>query len=137
MHLVVPKEILPGENRVPIIPDTVKKLCRLGATISIESGLGIKSGFTDKEYEEAGAAVSSERAQLIQSADMLLRLRKPSLGEVTLMKEGCVHVSYLDPFNDKELVSALKSRGVTAISMEMIPRTTRSQKMDALKAILP
>ena len=134
MHLVVPKEILPGENRVPIIPDTVKKLCRLGATISIESGLGIKSGFTDKEYEEAGAAVSPERAQLIQSADMLLRLRKPSLGEVTLMKEGCVHVSYLDPFNDKELVSALKSRGVTAISMEMIPRTTRSQKMDALSS---
>ena len=65
---------------------------------------------------------------------MLLRLRKPSLGEVTLMKEGCVHVSYLDPFNDQELVSALKSRGVTAISMEMIPRTTRSQKMDALSS---
>ena len=65
MHLVIPKETLPGENRVPIIPDTVKKLCRLGAAVSIESGLGIKSGFTDEEYGEAGAVVSSERSQLI------------------------------------------------------------------------
>ncbi len=134
MHLVIPKESFPGESRVPVIPDTVKKLCHLGATVAIESGLGIKSGFTDEEYEKAGASVSSERAELLKSADMLLRLRKPSLGDVTLMKEGCIHVSFLDPFNERELVSALADRNITAISMEMIPRTTRSQKMDALSS---
>ena len=134
MHLVVPKETLAGENRAPVIPDTVKKLCRLGATVSIESGLGSKSGFMDDEYELAGATISSDRAQLIKSADMLLRLNKPSLNDVSLMKEGCIHVSYLDPFNERDLVSALLSQGVTAISMEMIPRTTRSQKMDALSS---
>ena len=93
MHVVVPKEVLSGENRVPIIPDTVKQLCRLGATVSVESGLGIKSGFTDEQYEQAGAAISLERAQLIGSADMLLRLGKPALGDVSLMKEGWIHVS--------------------------------------------
>ena len=134
MHLVIPKESFPGESRVPVIPDTVKKLCHLGATVAIESGLGIKSGFTDEEYEKAGASVSSERAELLKSADMLLGLRKPSLGDVTLMKEGCIHVSFLDPFNERELVSALADRNITAISMEMIPRTTRSQKMDALSS---
>jgi NAD(P) transhydrogenase subunit alpha len=65
---------------------------------------------------------------------MLLRLRKPSQDEIALMKEGCVHVSYLDPFNERSLIEALQTKGVTSISMEMIPRTTRSQKMDALSS---
>ena len=134
MHLVVPKETSPGENRTPIIPDTVKKLCQLGAQVSIEGGLGVTIGFADKEYEEAGATVSANRDELLSSADMLLRLRKPTLGDIALLKEGCIHVSYLDPFSDRDLVSALMRRGVTSISMEMIPRTTRSQKMDALSS---
>ena len=134
MRIAIPKETHPGENRVPITPDTAKKLCRMGADLVIESGMGTGSGFDDAQYTEAGATVSTDRADLLGSADVLLRLRKPTLEEVAQMKSGCIHISYLDPFNEHELVNALKAQGVTAISMEMIPRTTRSQKMDALSS---
>ena len=134
MQIGIPKETHPGENRVPIIPDTVKKLCHLGAEVVIEGGLGLGSGFRDKEYTEAGANISPDRTALFSNSDILLRLRKPDLSEVTLMKSGCIHISYLDPFNEQELVQALKERGVTSLSMEMIPRSTRSQKMDALSS---
>ena len=134
MRIAVPKETHPGENRVPITPDTAKKLVRGGAELTIEAGMGLGSGFTDVQYTEVGATVSDDRDELFSSADMLLRLRKPELSEVALMKSGCIHISYLDPFNEHELVTALKDRGVTSISMEMIPRTTRSQKMDALSS---
>ena len=134
MRLAIPKETHPGENRVPIIPDVAKKLVRLGAEVVIETDMGEGSGFSDEQYTEVGATVSTDRDSLFSSADMLLRLRKPELAEVALMKPGCVHISYLDPFNEHELVNALKERGVTSISMEMIPRTTRSQKMDALSS---
>ncbi len=134
MQIGIPKETHPGENRVPIIPDTVKKLCHLGAEVLIEGGLGLGSGFRDKEYTEAGANISPDRTALFSNSDILLRLRKPDLSEVALMKSGCIHISYLDPFNEQELVQALKERGVTSLSMEMIPRSTRSQKMDALSS---
>ena len=134
MQIGIPKETHPGENRVPIIPDTVKKLCHLGAEVLIEGGLGLGSGFRDKEYTEAGASISPDRTALFSNSDILLRLRKPDLSEVALMKSGCIHISYLDPFNEQELVQALKERGVTSLSMEMIPRSTRSQKMDALSS---
>ena len=134
MQIGIPKETHPGENRVPIIPDTVKKLCQLGAEVLIEEGLGLGSGFRDKEYTEAGANISPDRTALFSNSDILLRLRKPDLSEVALMKSGCIHISYLHPFNEQELVQALKERGVTSLSMEMIPRSTRSQKMDALSS---
>ena len=134
MRIAIPKEIYPGENRVPITPDSAKKLCRMGAELVVEAGLGAGSGFADSEYEDAGATVSADRNALFGSADVLLRLRKPAADEISLMKRGCIHISYLDPFNERELVSSLKDAGITAISMEMIPRTTRSQKMDALSS---
>jgi len=134
MRIAIPKETHPGENRVPITPDHAKKLCKLGAALVIESGMGTGSGFTDTEYTDAGATISNDRNELFGSADVLLRLRKPELDEIALMKRGCVHISYLDPFNEHELVKSLKDAGITAISMEMIPRTTRSQKMDALSS---
>ncbi len=134
MRIAIPKETHPGENRVPIIPDTAKKLVKMGAQLVIEAGMGIGAGFSDEEYTELGATVSNDRNELFSSADILLRLRKPELEEIGLMKRGCIHISYLDPFNEKELVLALKDAGITSISMEMIPRTTRSQKMDALSS---
>ncbi|WOJ97291.1 Re/Si-specific NAD(P)(+) transhydrogenase subunit alpha [Congregibacter brevis] len=134
MQLAVPKELYPGENRVAMTPDTAKKLVRLGATVHIEAGMGAGSGFQDSEYTEVGAEIVNDRAALIGSADMLLRLRKPELEEIAQMKRGCIHISYLDPFNEHDLVQAFAAAGVTAISMEMIPRSTRSQKMDALSS---
>lgn len=134
MLLGIPKETHPGENRVPITPESAKKLVRLGAEVQVESGTGLGSGFSDEDYTEAGATVVSDRKALISSADMLLRIRKPEESEIKQMKAGCIHISYLDPFNEHGLVKAFCDQGVTAISMEMIPRTTRSQKMDALSS---
>ncbi len=119
---------------MPITPDSAKKMVKMGAEVVIESGMGHGAGFPDSEYIDAGTSVEQDRNALFGSADVLLRLRKPELEDIGLMKRGCVHVSYLDPFNERELVEALRDAGITSISMEMIPRTTRSQKMDALSS---
>ena len=134
MLIALPKETADGELRAALIPDTVKKLVKLGADITVESGAGAGAGFADAEYEAAGASISSDRANLLGSADLVLRVRKPELAEVDLLKSGSVHVSFLDPFNEHQLIDALKAKNISAISMEMIPRSTRSQKMDALSS---
>ena len=134
MQLVIPREIQPGENRVSATPETVKKLVRLGAEVVIESGAGTGAGISDADYAAAGASISSDRSALLGSADMVLRLRKPEMDEISQLKAGSIHVSYLDPFNEKDLIKAFANQNVTAVSMEMIPRSTRSQKMDALSS---
>lgn len=134
MLIVVPSETYPGERRVALIPDSVKTLRNLGAEVQVQSDLGIESGFSNQEYEAAGAIVTGDRGKLLATGDIVLRVRKPTMEEVTQLKEGAIHISYLDPFNDQELVAALAEQGVSAISMEMIPRTTRAQKMDALSS---
>ena len=134
MQLVIPRETQSGEDRVSATPETVKKLVRLGAEVVIESGAGTGAGISDADYEAAGASIGSDRSALLGSADMVLRLRKPEIEEISQLKGGCIHVSYLDPFNEKELIKAFASHSVTAVSMEMIPRSTRSQKMDALSS---
>jgi len=134
MRLAIPRETHPGEDRASVTPETVKKLVRLGADIAIESGAGKGAGHTDEAFKEAGATIETDRDALLGSGDMVLRLRKPELSEVAKLKPGCIHVSYLDPFNEHELIREFAARQVTAISMEMIPRSTRSQKMDALSS---
>ena len=134
MRIVIPRESVAGEHRTSATPETVKKMIRLGAEVAIESGAGAAVGFTDNIYTELGAEIVTERAALLGSADMVLRLRKPESDDIDMMKSGCIHVSYLDPFNERDLIKTLAAKGITAISMEMIPRSTRSQKMDALSS---
>jgi NAD(P) transhydrogenase subunit alpha len=134
MRIFVPKENDPGESRVPLIPQNVKRLVDLGAELQIESGMGSLSRHEDPAYEEAGATVTSDREGALKEADLVLRLRKPSIDEVKLLKEGSIHISFLDPFNEPELIQAFLDQKVNAISMEMIPRTTLAQKMDALSS---
>lgn len=134
MKIAVMKETYPKERRVPMIPATAEKLVKLGAELVIESGLGLSCRFEDADYEKAGAAVSTSRNELLQSADLVLRLRKPPVEEIELMKKGCIHVSYLDPFNEVELVELLRRESISAISLEMIPRSTLAQKMDVLSS---
>jgi len=134
MHIAVPIEVHEGETRVSMIPEHVAKLVRAGAEVSIESGLGQTLRIGDEEYTKAGASVSSERDALIQNADMVLRIRKPAAQEVELMKQGCIYISLLDPFNERDLIDQFLARGISAISMEMIPRITRAQKMDVLSS---
>jgi H+-translocating NAD(P) transhydrogenase subunit alpha len=134
MKIAVLKESHQGEKRVPLIPPTVEKLVRLGAEVEVESGVGGSCRYGDEDYEQAGAKVSHDRTSLLQSADIILRLRKPPVEDIGLLKKGCIHVSYLDPFNETELVEKLKAAGVSAVSMEMLPRTTIAQKMDVLSS---
>ncbi|HIG44146.1 MAG: Re/Si-specific NAD(P)(+) transhydrogenase subunit alpha [bacterium] len=134
MQIAVPSEIHANEKRVALIPDSVKKLTRAGFEVSVHAGLGLHAGFADSDYTEAGATVNNDRDALMGSGDIVLRVRKPSLEEVSRLKQGAIHVSYLDPYNEHELVDALAAQKVSAISMEMIPRTTRAQKMDALSS---
>ncbi|MDH3346894.1 MAG: NAD(P) transhydrogenase subunit alpha [Desulfobulbaceae bacterium] len=134
MKLVGLKELHERETRVPLIPPTVDKLVKLGADVVLESGIGQKCGYLDEHYEKVGARIESDRQSLIKTADIILRLRKPPIEEIDLMKEGCIHVSYLDPFNELELVEKFRTAKVSAFSLEMLPRTTIAQKMDVLSS---
>jgi NAD(P) transhydrogenase subunit alpha len=134
MKIVALGERNAKDLRVPLLPGEVAKLIELGADLVVEAGIGQSIGVADEAYKEAGASVSEDRAELLKSADLVLRLNKPPKDELSQMKSGCIHISYLDPFNETELVKGMQSAGISAISMEMIPRTTLAQKMDALSS---
>jgi len=134
MIIGIPKETHPGEQRVAFIPSSVDRLVKKGARVIIETGLGASIGISDEEYKKAGASAESNRQSLLSSADIILRLRKPPVEEISLLKKGSIHISFLDPFNEKALVQALAQNQISAFSMEMVPRTTRAQKMDALSS---
>ncbi|MBN1869810.1 MAG: Re/Si-specific NAD(P)(+) transhydrogenase subunit alpha [Candidatus Omnitrophica bacterium] len=133
MIIGVLKEIHPGERRVPLIPVSVDKLVKKGAEIAIESGTGSTIWTSDEEYKKAGAKIA-DRAAILSSSDIVLRLRKPPLEEISRLKKGSVHISFLDPFNEPQLIEAFCKNQISAISMEMIPRSTIAQKMDALSS---
>jgi H+-translocating NAD(P) transhydrogenase subunit alpha len=134
VRIGIPKEIRRSETRVPVVPETVEKLVTLGAEVCIQAGLGDTIKIADEEYTQAGAVVVSDRKKLISTSDIVLRINKPPAEEIALLKAGSLHISYLDPFNEQDLVRSLADRNVRAISMEMIPRTTKAQKMDALSS---
>ena len=133
MIIGVPKETHPGEKRVVLLPASIERLVKKGASVHLEQGLGATVYKNDEEYQKAGAKVT-DRASILSSSDMILRLRKPPLEEISRLKKGAIHISFLDPFNESRLLEAFVQSGVSAISMEMIPRTTLAQKMDALSS---
>lgn len=130
----VPKESDPIEQRATLTPDSVKQLVEKGALIEIEAGMGSRAGFSDEAYTAVGALIMVDRAALLSRADMIVKIRKPSMADVALLKKSSVHISFLDPFNELPLVQALAAHSVSAISLEMIPRVTRAQKMDVLSS---
>jgi NAD(P) transhydrogenase subunit alpha len=134
MIIFVPKETDPGEMRAAMIPANVARLVKLGAEVHVESGVGVGSGFGDGEFTGAGARISQDRKAVLPGADIVLRVRKPPMGEVDWLKSGSLHLSFLDPFNEPDLIRKLADRGVSAVSLEMLPRITRAQKMDALSS---
>jgi len=134
MLIVVPSETVETERRVALVPEAVKKLSKIGLSLKIESGAGLKTGYSDQEYITAGAKIEQDRNLLLAKADIVLRVQKPAIEDIDLMKTGCIQISYLDPYNEPALVDKLAEKSITAISMEMIPRTTRAQKMDALSS---
>ena len=134
MNIAVMKETHPGETRVPMVPVTVDRLVKLGAEVVVESGAGLSCRFDDASFAAVGARTSSAREEMLREADIVLRLRKPPLAEIPLMRRGAIHISYLDPFNELDLVNALVAAGISGVSLEMIPRTTLAQKMDVLSS---
>jgi len=134
MKIFAPKETDPNEPRASLDPTAVKKLVGLGAEVVIESGLGERSDHRDADYEAAGASVTTDRAGLLGSADIITRVRKPADEEISALKGGAIHISFLDPFNEKEILGKFAGAKATAISLEMIPRTTLAQKMDAISS---
>lgn len=134
MIVGVPKECVVGEKRVSVLPAGVQKLVQAGVSVCVQSGLGAALDILDQSYEQAGAKVVDNASDLYSQSDLVLRLRKPSLEDVALMPSGLKQLSFLDPFHEAELVDALAAHGVTAMSMEMIPRSTIAQKMDALSS---
>ena len=134
MLIFAPQETDPNEPRAAVTPETAARLVKLGAAVAVESGIGAGANYSDAAYEKAGAALRGDRAAALREADVVLRVRRPPAAEVALLKQGAVHVSFLDPFNETELVDALAQQGVSAVSMELVPRSTRAQKLDALSS---
>lgn len=134
MNVFIPREMEPSEPRIALTPAAVARLSKLGAVVEVEAGLGVTLGHSDEAFRQAGATVASDRLAALGRADLVLRLRKPPRDDVAAMKRAAIHISHLDPFNETELIQALAVAGISALSMEIIPRTTIAQKMDALSS---
>ena len=133
MDIFFPKEPT-QESRATILPESLKKIVDSGLDVLVEKGLASNINIPDNLYIEAGALIVEDIAKTLASADIICRLNKPTLDQISLMKEGAIHISFLDPFNESELVEAFVKARVTSISMELVPRITRAQKMDALSS---
>lgn len=125
--VLVCRETDPRETRVALIPDDIKKLIGMGFSFKVVRGAGIKSGFSDEAYEKAGAVLIDKEEQGYDS-EIVLRILKPQSADG--LKKDTLHLSYLDPFNEKALLKEFAEKGIQAVSLEMIPRTTLAQKMD-------
>lgn len=134
MKIAVLKEDHPRDKRVSLVPTSVKTLVDVGAEVLVESGTGQGIGISDEDYQTSGASVVTDRESLLREADIVLRLHPPALEEISWLRPDTVLVSYLDPFNQSLLVGRLAEGRISAFSMEMIPRTTLAQKMDALSS---
>jgi NAD(P) transhydrogenase subunit alpha len=132
--IFIPKETVPGETRVAAVPETVKKLVKAGYTVKIEKGAGAGSHFPDSAYQKAGATIAEGAAALYAEADVVAKLHPPRESEPDQLKSGGVVISFLNGFQNQDLVKKLAERNVTAFAMEMVPRITRAQSMDALSS---
>lgn len=139
MRIAVAKEIEVCERRVALIPDTVARLVKQGLEVWVETGAGERAFLTDAAYEAAGATIVADTARLWGEADILLKVSPPQIrddgrSEVDLLKVGAVLISFLNPLGNPAIAQKLAERKITSMSMEMIPRSTRAQSMDALSS---
>ena len=122
------------EKRCAATPSSAQRLVKKGATLLLEAGAGVYSGYSDKEYKDVGVTVIDDVNDALSTADMLVAVNKPTDAQLALMKKGAIVVGHLDPFFQQSLVESIAEKGLTAISVEMIPRSSRAQKMDALSS---
>jgi NAD(P) transhydrogenase subunit alpha len=131
MRIAVAREVDPTEDRVAATPETVKKMTGLGAEVVVEPGAGVKSGFPDGDYAAAGASLA---ADAVKDADLVLKVRRPTAGEVGGYKRGAVVIAIMDPYGNDAALKVMADAGVTAFAMELMPRITRAQVMDVLSS---
>jgi NAD(P) transhydrogenase subunit alpha len=129
-----PRETAPDERRVALVPDTATRLGAAALEVNVESGAGSAAYITDEAYQQAGAKIVKSAATLLGEADAVLKVQAPSAAEVALLKKGTVLISFLQPATQGDIVRALAKRGVTAFSLELVPRISRAQSMDALSS---
>jgi len=130
MRIAVAKEIRSGEARVALVPDIISKLTKAGLEVVIEAGAGIASGFQDSEFTAAGATVKS--GNVISDADVVASVTALTPDQMKSLKKGALTISFLSPTTSVESIEAAASAGVTALSLELVPRISRAQSMDAL-----
>jgi len=139
MVIAVPKEILPGENRVACVPDVASKFIKSGFQVQVEKDAGLNAGYTNEMYEKAGAKIVNLN-ELYSSADVVVKVQRPldhptaGKHELDLMKDGTLLITFLYPLNYPDLAKKCAEKKINVISMDMIPRTTLAQKMDALSS---
>jgi NAD(P) transhydrogenase subunit alpha len=126
--------VLAGERRVAIVPDVAKRLKDLGLEVMVESGAGAAAGIPDEAYRGAGADVVAGPGSVLGSADVILKVQPPSIDEVRQLRSRSVLISFLQPATQAAVVEALAKQGVTAFAMELLPRISRAQSMDALSS---
>jgi NAD(P) transhydrogenase subunit alpha len=135
MQIAVLRETQPGEARVALVPESVRKLAALKVSVAVESGAGLEAGAADADYESAGARLAQDRASVLESADMLVAVNRPSSDDLARLKKGAVVLGFLRPLDDPAALQEIIAQGLTAFAMELIPRTTRAQAMDALSSM--
>jgi NAD(P) transhydrogenase subunit alpha len=129
------KETAPGETRVALLPESLKSLIAQGIAIAVEAGAGLGAGASDQAYIEAGATITTNRASLLATADLLPLVNAPSTGDQSSLKPGAVVIGFLKPLDAPQALAAAITRPTTLFSMELVPRISRAQSMDALSSM--
>lgn len=135
MNIVVLRETQAGEARVALMPESIKKLIALNIAVQVESGAGLSAARTDAEFREAGAEISSDRDALLSNADVLATVNRPPESDFGKLKPGAVVIGFLRPLDEPTALLPAKQTGLTTFSMELVPRITRAQAMDALSSM--
>lgn len=135
MNIVVLRETEANEGRVALVPESVRKLTGAKINVSVERGAGLLAGATDAAYEEAGANISVDRNGLLSTADVFVTVNRPPAEDMTVLREGAVVLGFLRPLDEPEALQPLVNGNLTAFAMELVPRITRAQAMDALSSM--
>ncbi|HEY7983638.1 MAG TPA: Re/Si-specific NAD(P)(+) transhydrogenase subunit alpha [Ktedonobacterales bacterium] len=134
MNIGVIAETEPGERRVALVPDAAAKLVKSAHVVAVQAGAGARAGYADADYRAAGAAVEDDRPAILGAAGVVLAVQPPRLEDVPWLPSGAATISFLQPATQGAIVEALAARGVTAFSLELVPRISRAQGMDALSS---
>jgi len=129
----VPKETATGERMVALVPEVVMRLTKAGATVNVEAGAGSSAHYPDADFEKAGATITSREDAF--ASDIVVKVKPPSEEEIALLKQGAAYIGFMNPLDEPGISDSMSRRGTTALSMEMVPRISRAQKMDALSAL--